>query len=665
MIFDPDPRGPSTTVIHINNMSEYQMHIFPEETTEELQREDDPGADRSVDVSGDGMDQENSMSAMSIVSELVGGLDSQIRTLCRNLEVLLLSRGSGSPGGEGEKETVTNVKACGDSTCLGDVDEPERFYDCFSTDGETRNEYLDCLVKHTSDLPTGSERRYRQDGPGTAHTASKPRHAPLIPAPGIPPERESTRRTEDQSRDWLEIAGGGGESTHPRHSPVRQPPAPRPPPRPPKNLPPLSQEQPTGPLERSRTLTYKSGSDGESVGVAGQYKPQCSKQETAKPGHVQSMLTLPPRAKAREAFNVIEICTESSSSSDSVVEKACGAAKDSADAEGGGSVRWGRAGGGLHKLMSRELSQVFDQSDVLRTMWNNHKTQLCDLLATREREAARAERLEQALGRARNLVTSLRRQRRDLHRYLEQKEEEWASVLRCHRNEAAFLRRKVLTGLEEKKNVLADPKRDGKFAAVLDSLLSLHIDREQFLALDLAKQNKIHELKLLAVRQQLALEELKERNSDLNHALSSLLQCLPGPSAAPPHQPRAPCSPHPRATTTSTTVSSGCVLGPRGPGLADMLYCDRSIFLPRHPTSPDLAAVTVFSVGGEQSPISSPVEEVFDASRQRCYADGDNFNHHGDGAVSESNMSTLAEELLRELTLYGPGNPDFTLADSN
>ena len=35
---------------------------------------------------------------------------------------------------------------------------------------------------------------------------------------------------------------------------------------------------------------------------------------------------------------------------------------------------------------------------------------------------------------------------------------------------------------------------------------------------------QINELKLVVVRQQLAMEELKERNADLNHALSTLMQ---------------------------------------------------------------------------------------------------------------------------------------------
>lgn len=78
-----------------------------------------------------------------------------------------------------------------------------------------------------------------------------------------------------------------------------------------------------------------------------------------------------------------------------------------------------------------------------------------DLLASNERDTAHVKRLEHALTGARQLITSLRRQRRCLHQYLERKENEWAEALRCHRSEAAFLRRKVLTDLEERKHILA------------------------------------------------------------------------------------------------------------------------------------------------------------------------------------------------------------------
>ena len=63
--------------------------------------------------------------------------------------------------------------------------------------------------------------------------------------------------------------------------------------------------------------------------------------------------------------------------------------------------------------------------------------------------------------------------------------------------------------------------------------------------------------------------------------------------------------------------------------------------------------------GQQSSQIGSPPEEVFDASRQRCHADGD----HNMTTRTTCSNSTLAEELLRELTLYGPGSPDFSLAD--
>ena len=72
--------------------------------------------------------------------------------------------------------------------------------------------------------------------------------------------------------------------------------------------------------------------------------------------------------------------------------------------------------------------------------------------------------------------------------------------------------------------------------------------------------------------------------------------------------------------------------------------------------------VCVRIAGQQSSQLASPPAEeaAFDASRQRCHADGD---HSNIATSSTCSNSTLAEELLRELTLYGPGSPDFSLAD--
>ena len=77
------------------------------------------------------------------------------------------------------------------------------------------------------------------------------------------------------------------------------------------------------------------------------------------------------------------------------------------------------------------------------------------MLASRDRETARADRMAQALAGARSSILLLKKHRQSLHKHLDKEEREFAARLRYHRNEAAYMRRKVLTYLEEKKSAMA------------------------------------------------------------------------------------------------------------------------------------------------------------------------------------------------------------------
>lgn len=63
-------------------------------------------------------------------------------------------------------------------------------------------------------------------------------------------------------------------------------------------------------------------------------------------------------------------------------------------------------------------------------------------------------------------------------------------------------------------------------------------------------------------------------------------------------------------------------------------------------------------ITGQQALNTGGNEEIFDASRQRCHADGDN------PVNAFTSYNDLAEEMLRELTLSGPGSTEFTLSES-
>ncbi|KAL8624053.1 hypothetical protein ACOMHN_019476 [Nucella lapillus] len=353
---------------------------------------------------------------------------------------------------------------------------------------------------------------------------------------------------------------------------------------------------------------------------------------------------------------------------------------------GGGVTTWG--GGVVLDGAWRRLREVEEQMEVLKTLWGHHKTRLHDTLTDQEKDAGRVRRLEQSSQRGRQMVSSLRTERRQLHQQMEHKEGEMTLALRHHKNEAAFLRHKVLGFLEEKKAALTgEEKCEGRLKSMMETLLSLYLDRERFLALDLAKQNKINELKLLVVRQQLAMEELKEHNAELNQAFNTLMQFLPEQGKSPlHHHPRgSPSPPIPWAGLRACPGACGRGCSVRGMGLSDVLNCERSLYLPGHSTSPELAAVTVYGIGGERSALTSPPEEVFDASRHFCHADGDHNSHYHPytaaatttiscvvstttgggvgGGMDTASSAQAAEKLLQELTLHGPGSADFTLSD--
>lgn len=80
-----------------------------------------------------------------------------------------------------------------------------------------------------------------------------------------------------------------------------------------------------------------------------------------------------------------------------------------------------------------------------------------------------------------------------------------------------------------------------------------------------------------------------------------------------------------------------------------------------------VSRVTCLATTGEQSHLASAVEDTCDVNRQHCAADGDHHHtdqhHHNIHHDQTGHDRSLAEDLLRELSLYGPGSPNFTLAD--
>ena len=115
-----------------------------------------------------------------------------------------------------------------------------------------------------------------------------------------------------------------------------------------------------------------------------------------------------------------------------------------------------------------------------------------ELLLNQRSAWVRLQGMEQALARGRAVISSLKRQRQELILFMENKEQELLAALSRHKKENSLLRNKLLAYLHDKKLSLSDSKCENpRLVAVLEGLLCMQLNREHFMALDLAKQNKV------------------------------------------------------------------------------------------------------------------------------------------------------------------------------
>lgn len=104
------------------------------------------------------------------------------------------------------------------------------------------------------------------------------------------------------------------------------------------------------------------------------------KEKSVKVNQVRSMLALLSRSR-EEPSNVVEVSTESPhvAEMDWSGEVETGGNRGLVADEAGGA---GQHLASWNSSVLRELSQVLDQSDVLKGMWNNHKMQLAGQLTS-------------------------------------------------------------------------------------------------------------------------------------------------------------------------------------------------------------------------------------------------------------------------------------------
>ncbi|XP_046559747.1 uncharacterized protein LOC124268764 isoform X2 [Haliotis rubra] len=146
--------------------------------------------------------------------------------------------------------------------------------------------------------------------------------------------------------------------------------------------------------------------------------------------------------------------------------------------------------------------------------------------------------------------------------------------------------------------------------------------------MDSAKQNKINELHLLICRQQLHLAEVEERNRELAWELQQVTG---------------------HAQTPSRDCNSSC--------LADVLFCDHTMYSPNCSTNPEFASLQTYKIGGTHQILSNDNERVFDGSRL--------YSLKGDGWDTPEDLAEFDQAILKELTESGPGSRNFRLEETS
>ncbi|XP_071104988.1 uncharacterized protein [Haliotis cracherodii] len=268
----------------------------------------------------------------------------------------------------------------------------------------------------------------------------------------------------------------------------------------------------------------------------------------------------------------------------------------------------------------QDFQDVLDLLQGVNMKWTIHKKNLEELLNEAERREEDHVITGKRAKQQKDLILKLKHERRALELCLEDREFEWMTVKKSIRADSNYL-----------KNVLreAEQSRDtGALWRVLDSLLHVQFDREKAIAMDSAKQNKINELHLLICRQQLHLAEVEERNRQLAWELKQVTG---------------------HAQMSSRDCNASC--------LADVLYCDHTLFMPNCSTNPEFATLQTYRIGGTHANLRHDNEHVFDGSRL--------YSLKGDRWDTPQELAEYDHAILKELTETGPGSRNFRFEETS
>ncbi|XP_064603499.1 uncharacterized protein LOC135468939 [Liolophura sinensis] len=249
--------------------------------------------------------------------------------------------------------------------------------------------------------------------------------------------------------------------------------------------------------------------------------------------------------------------------------------------------------------------------------------------------------LQDLIDQAIQMIWSLREERRQLEKYMKDKERDWNAMSRAFTQEVVDLRREnvqLLTAVANKDGGHSSRRLKSQH---LKSLLKSKHDLEKAFCLNVEKQDKINELKLLVLKQQKCIRSLQERlieEQTTNLVSKRQMGHDPDRDTSPDVNQVEPSTEQDRhieksdqgssatdADKTENGSSSGqgsaeqpfrqseCTVGQGASGsptcgwmrvedmakLQDVLYCDHANFALDQSRNPEIAAMQVYGIGGE------------------------------------------------------------------
>ncbi|CAH1785855.1 unnamed protein product [Owenia fusiformis] len=173
------------------------------------------------------------------------------------------------------------------------------------------------------------------------------------------------------------------------------------------------------------------------------------------------------------------------------------------------------------------------------------------------------------------LVNELLSEKHEADDYVERREEEALKVIDKLQREILLLRKQNTKLLDDSKGSCK-----GKYNKVVtNELIKIKYKSDKELAVNIGLRNKINELRLLVIKQQRHLSDLELTNLQLKSSLTENLRSRDANGVSPTGE------------FEMNTLSN----------MSDIIFCDKSKYIPQYPDDPALASCAVFNIGGNSN----------------------------------------------------------------